>query len=136
VQFELVCPSSDEAVRRDDPANAGYSHRAIVERLDKLLERGHTYDLVYTDKLPPEERTKRYHAAAAEFAIRARRTKRKGERISRVFGSAKEGGGRYYGVEVPALTARENGSFIGLFPHDLPSGEVRTIRAFLDSLLA
>jgi hypothetical protein len=53
VQFELVCPSSDEAVRRDDPANAGYSRRAIVERLDKLRERGHTYEVVYTDSFRP-----------------------------------------------------------------------------------
>jgi hypothetical protein len=83
MRFELVCPSSDEVVRRNDPANAGYSRRAITERLDKFLERGHTYEVVYTDKLPPEERTKRYHAAAAEFAIRARRTKPRAALVGR-----------------------------------------------------
>jgi hypothetical protein len=142
MHFQFIGPASGEGVDTSHPENAGYSPVEIVRLLDQAAERGHTFDLIDTDALTPDARLNLYNRLAAEFAIHARKTKRKGERISRVYRGydALRGGhvqGAVFGKEVPALAVYsvKGGEFLGVYPHDEPDGSIPTISGFLGSLL-
>ena len=142
MHFKLTGPASGDGIDTDRPENDGYSRSAALGFLENLEARGHTFDEVDTDELTLEERKQLYFGRVAEFDLYASRSRRKGERIARVYqGYDPEVGhdsGRLFGREIPSLSVYEvrDGNLIGLYPHDDPDGSLPTIVGFLRSLVA
>jgi hypothetical protein len=142
VHFKLTGPASGDGIDADRPENDGYSRSVALGFLEHLETRGHTFDEVDTDALTLEERKQLYFGRVAEFDLYASRSRRKGERVARVYqGYDPEVGhdsGRLFGREIPSLSVYEvrDGNLIGLYPHDDPDGSLSTIVGFLSSLVA
>ena len=142
MHFKLTGPASGDGIDTDRPENDGYSRSAALGFLENLEARGHTFDEVDTDELTLEERKQLYFGRVAEFDLYASRSRRKGERIARVYqGYDPEVGhdsGRLFGREIPSLSVYEvkDGNLIGLYPHDDLDGSLPTIVGFLRSLVA
>lgn len=142
MHFKLTGPVSGDGIDNDRPENDGYSRSAALGFLEDLETLGHTFDEVDTDSLTLEERKQLYFGRVAEFDLYARRSRRQGERITRVYqGYDPEKGhdsGRLFGREIPSLSVYKvrGGNLIGLYPHDDPDGSLPTIVGFLGSLVA
>ena len=85
MHFKLTGPASGDGIDTDRPENDGYSRSAALGFLENLEARGHTFDEVDTDELTLEERKQLYFGRVAEFDLYASRSRRKGERIARVY---------------------------------------------------
>lgn len=57
-------------------------------------------------------------------------------RVSQVFGSARKGGGPYFGRGVPALLVYQFGEPIGIYPHERQDDSYVRIREYLEELKA
>lgn len=112
-----------------NPQNEGFERGAILTRLSELSARGHTFEVVDSEKLTPEERAGLYtnegYAAVARAGNRYR--------IRQVFGSRRNSGAERFGTDVPALVTFEGGQAVAVHPHQAADSYV-TIRAYLDSV--
>jgi hypothetical protein len=123
MHLEFICQAGGEAW--DQPENKGFDRDHIVQVLDRLRSAGHTCDIVNSDGLSEEERTKRYFRAVGGAGNRYS--------VSALYGSRRRGGGPYFGKGVPALIVFDGSEAVDVYHHEV-GGDVQTIRGYVDSL--
>ncbi len=137
MHFKLLAPESGNFFRSEmtdygvltNPQNEGFELGEILKRLSELSSRGHTFEIVDSEKLTPEERAGLYTSEG--FAAVAHAGNR--YRIRQVFGSRRNSGAERFGIDVPALVTFENDEAVAVHPHQATDSYV-TIRAYLDSV--
>jgi len=111
------------------PANEGFSE--VPGLMEKLHEKGIEVETKDTGRMTEEERQEAYWKAA-RVAVR------KKYKVRQVFGSRRQGGGPYFGKQVPALLVYgEKGALYpeDVYPHE-EKGTTVTIAEFLEQLLS
>lgn len=114
----------------DDPANDGFEE--ALELLSHLKGKGISVKTIDTSKLSKEELREVYFGKAYILSIR------KHIGIRRVFGTRQQGGGPFFGKEVPALLVYKRGEEYpsNVYPHQKRGrGSVVTIKDFLGRLV-
>jgi hypothetical protein len=133
MHFKLLAPGSGNFFR-SEMTDYGVStnpldQKEVLARLAELSSRGHTYEIVDSERLTPESRAALY--ASEGFAAVAHAGN--SYRIRQVFGSRRNSGAEHFGTATPALVTFEEGQPIDIHPHQAGDQYV-TIRAYLDSV--
>lgn len=108
------------------PQNEGYEPELISRRLAELRASGHSYEVIDSESLTPEELSHLYAGEAIPAAGNR-------YRIRQSFGSRKHTA-TAFGTKVPALIVLESGRAVDVFPHQREDGSYSTIREYLDRL--
>jgi len=126
--IELYFDPNCKVFEAPEPENEGFL--AVPGLVEELQRRGIQIEVKDTGRMTEEERQEAYWKATTA-------TRRKKFKIRQIFGSQRQGGGPYFGKQVPALLVyKEKGASYpeDVYPHE-EKGEIVTIKELLDQLL-